>query len=91
MQFCVSGFEFLVRCGVGVHAKARLPLQGDFSSGLYIVATGRHDIVNFYNMNFSAGHIESKFDDLMTKYGLAVRVRLFSPPHSPLFIFCDCV
>ncbi|CAM6095956.1 unnamed protein product [Calypogeia fissa] len=55
------------------HAKARLPLNDHFVNGLYLVATGRHDIVNFYNMNLTVDYMESKFEDLMAKYGLAIR------------------
>jgi hypothetical protein len=63
----------------GVNAKARLPPNEDFTGGLYLVSTGLHDIVNFYNLNYTAEHMESKFPDLITKYGLAVRVSVFLP------------
>lgn len=55
------------------HARARLPSNAEFSSGLYMVSSGAHDFINMFNQNFTIEHMEGTFGKLMTLYGLAIR------------------
>lgn len=82
-------FDNVLFC-VAAHAKARLPANKDFASGLYLVSTGAHDLVNMFNQNFTTDHMESKFGKLMTLYGLAVRVSLSATSQLVLLLLCGC-